>query len=219
MTGFDRGAIALLDELPGWTAERFASEKARLTSGLLAPARTLIAEVAEQLPTELTVTSRGSVSPLHTDLRFASPGAPRYKDHLLMTTWGGTDKASAPVLWIRVDAHRVGLASGMNLAPPFRDRWRAAVGDERGTALGDALDVLVAERGAEIAGDSLRTVPKPFGADHPRADLLRRTGFQVRFVEPLPTCVAESAFVDWCVERLDALIPVHRWLRDHIAQV
>ena len=55
-------------------------------------------------------------------------------------------------------------------------------------------------------------MPAPFDTDHPRADLLRHTGFQVRFVDDLPAIVTSPEFVDWCVERLSALLPVHRWL-------
>ena len=78
------------------------------------------------------MTSRGSVSPLHRDLRFAPEGAPRYKDHLLLTAWEGADKRTAPMFWIRVDAHRAGFASGIGFTPESRDRWRDAVGGDAG---------------------------------------------------------------------------------------
>lgn len=215
--GFDPDAIALLDELPAWDADRFAAEKARLAAGLSKPGLALIDQVAAVLPADLTVTPRGSVSPLHRDLRFASAGTPRYKDHLLLTAWEGADKRTSPMFWIRIDAHRAGFASGIGFTPEIRDRWRDAVGGSAGAALAAMLDDLVADRSAEIAGDEVKRVPAPFDSDHPRQGLLRRTGFQVRFVDALPDTVAAPAFADWCTERLAALLPVHRWLTEHLA--
>ena len=58
----------------------------------------------------------------------------------------------------------------------------------------------------------VKRVPAPFDADHPRADLLRMTGFQVRFIEPLPDTIGSPDFAGWCADRLADLLPVHRWL-------
>lgn len=215
-TGFDPAAIALLDRLPAMSADEYADHKAQLAEGVTEPGAALIAEVADRLGADLTVVPRSSVSPLHRDLRFAPEGSARYKDHLLLTTWEGADKKSAPILWIRVDARRAGFASGIAFDPAIRERWRAAVGSERGAELAELLDPLMCDRGAEVAGDQVKRVPPPFDADHPQADLLRRTGFQVRFVDDLTEAVATPDFVDWCVDHLDALLPVHRWLVTHL---
>lgn len=228
--GFDEGCVALLAELPGYDTDRYATEKARLTDGLVRPGFDLVADLVERVSgvaadattadapvPPLTVTRRGSVSPLHRDLRFAPAGSPRYKDHLLLTAWAGSDKRTAPTLWLRVDAEAVGFASGIGFTPAARQRWRSAVGGDAGVGLAEALDRLCAERDAEIAGDQVKRVPAPFSGDHPRADLLRRTGFQVRFIEPLPAVVGEPAFVDWCLDRWTALLPVHHWLVGHVA--
>ncbi|MDJ0768096.1 MAG: DUF2461 family protein [Ilumatobacter sp.] len=211
-TGFDPDAVALLDQLSTWDAETYGAHKAQLGAGLTKPAAALIAQVADRLDAELTVAARGSVSPLHNDLRFAGPGAPRYKDYAMMTTWEGDDKKTSPILWIRIDAHRAGFASGIGFTPEVRDRWREAVGGDAGEALAEAIGALVDRRGAEVAGDQVKKVPSPWNADHPRADLLRRTGFQIRFVDDLPDSVGAPEFADWCVDHLDALLPVHRWL-------
>lgn len=215
-TGFDADALALLADLPEWDAGRFASEKARLVTGVIQPGLALITEVADRLDADLTVAPRSSVSPLHRDLRFASAGSPRYTDHLLLTTWEGTDKRSAPMFWIRIDAQRVGFASGIGFSPATRDRWRAAVAGEPGADLAADLDRLMVDRHAEVAGDEVKKVPASFGVDHPRADLLRKTGFQVRYIEPLPDTVGDAAFAGWCAVRLAVLLPVHRWLLTHL---
>ena len=210
--GFDPAAIALLDELPEMTADEYATHKAVLAAGLTKPGAALIADVADALDADLTVVARSSVSPLHRDLRFAPDGAARYKNHLLLTTWEGSDKKTSPMFWIRIDGSRAGFASGIGFTPAVRERWRAAIGADTGIELATELAVLVAARSADVAGDRVKKVPPPFDADHPRADLLRHTGFQVRFVDPLPPTIDSPDLVHWCVERLEALLPVHRWL-------
>lgn len=210
--GFDPAAVAELDRLPGFGVDEYAARKSFLAEGLTRPGLALIGEVAASLDADLTVAARSSVSPLHRDLRFAPEGTPRYKDHLLLTAWEGDEKRSSPTLWIRIDAERAGFASGIGFPPAIRDRWRAAVGVDVGAELAECLDALRRSRTAEVAGDRVKKVPTPFDAAHPRADLLRMTGFQVRFVEPLPASVGRPEFVGWCTRRLDALLPVHRWL-------
>lgn len=210
--GFDPSAIALLARLADMSPDDYASRKAELSAGITRPGAALIATVADRLDADLTVLPRSSVSPLHRDLRFAPAGAARYKDHLLLTTWEGDDKKTSPMLWIRVDATRAGFASGIGFTPAVRERWRAAVGGDAGAALDAELDRLGSERAASVAGAQVKLVPAPFDADHPRADLLRRTGFQVRFVETLPDSVGTPGFAEWCADRLAALLPVHRWL-------
>lgn len=133
----------------------------------------MIADVAARLDAQLTVEPRTSVSPLHRDLRFAPAGSARYKDHLLLTTSEGADKRTAPTLWIRIEPSRAGYASGLGFTPTVRERWRAAVGGEKGAPLAAELDHLVERRRAEVAGERLKNVPASFGADHPRAELLR----------------------------------------------
>lgn len=211
-TGFDPTAVALLAELPAWDADRYSAHKAELSGGLTKPGLALVEDVAGRLDADLTVTGRSSVSPLHRDLRFAPEGSPRYKDHLLLTAWEGDDKRTAPTLWIRMDSARAGFASGIGFTPEIRERWRTAVGGDAGVDLRAILDRLAATRKVDIAGDEVKRVPAPFDAEHPRADLLRKTGFQVRFSEDLPVSVADPSFADWCTDRLELLVPIHRWL-------
>ncbi|MBL4683369.1 MAG: DUF2461 family protein [Nannocystaceae bacterium] len=213
--GFDPAALALLGELPTFDKTRFEAARETLARGIRRPGAALITELAEALEPALTVDPRGSISPLHRDLRFAKPGSARYKDHLLMTTWQGPDKKSAPMLWLRVDSESVGFASGFGFTPETRVRWREAVAETRGETLARCIAELQRKHrrhDIEVAGSSLKRVPSPWDDGHPREDLLRRTGFQVRFREPLPKLASTAAFATWCGKRLGDLMPVHRWL-------
>lgn len=219
-TGFNQEALALLATLPGLDAAGFAAHRTQLAAGISKPGAALIEAVAARIDADLTVVPRSSVSPLHRDLRFAAPGAARYKDHLLLTTWEGADKKTSPTLWIRIDAKSAGFASGIGFTPDTRERWRAAVACPRGELLAQAIQDVERSPGArdvEVAAEQLKSVPSPWKADHPRAELLRRSGFQLRFQEPLPPDVGAPSFSDWCVERLARLLPVHRWLVTELA--
>ncbi len=219
-TGFDPQAVELLRKLPDCDAKQYAAEKGRLKQGLVDPGADLIEELADRLGADLTVVRRSSVSPLHRDLRFAKAGTPRYKDHLLLTAWTGRDKKTSPTLWLRVDADGAGFASGMGFDPKARARWREAVGGEPGEALVKAIGRL--QKGAkagrcEFAGELLKKVPAPWPSDHPREELLRMNGFQVRFMEPLPASLGKPGFAGWCATRMKRLLPVHAWLVEHVA--
>jgi len=196
----------VLARLPQLDAAGYAMRRGRIQGGIVEPARALVDEVARAIKVQLT-TARGSVSPLHADLRFAPAGSPRYKDHLLLTAWHGTDEKSGPTLWIRIDSRAIGFASGIALTPAGRDRWREAVGGAAGARLASFLEALRAHHSRhdlEVATDSVQRVPPPWPSDHPRAELLRKTGlFQVRFRLELPREVGDAAFVSWCVERLN----------------
>jgi hypothetical protein len=219
--GFDGNAVRQLGELPDWCAEDYAAERSRLTAGLLDPGAALISAIAEELDFDLTVVKRSSVSPLHRDLRFASKGAPRYKDHLLLTTWSGKDKKVSPTLWVRIDSECVGFASGLGFDAHLRERWRNAVGGGRGDGLARAIARLSAtekKRDVEVAGQSLKKVPSPWSTDHPREALLRMNSFQIRFRETLPKAIEKPAFVGWCTKRLERLLPVHDWLVSELGQ-
>ena len=214
--GFDVEAVESLDELPGLSPDDYAARKQQLAAGLTKPGLALMTELAERLDAELTVSPRSSVSPLHRDLRFAAPGSPRYKDHLLLRFWEGDSRKTSPTLFLRVGKDAVGYATGAVL--PDLARWRNLIDDEAtGAPLAAELATLGGGRDLDIDGRHYKAVPKPYPADHPRADLLRhKMGLQARWMEKTPTAVGSAAFVDHCMERLTACAPVHRWFVDNL---
>ncbi|MEO1063214.1 MAG: DUF2461 family protein, partial [Actinomycetota bacterium] len=161
-------------------------------------------------------TVRGSISPINTDQRFAGPDAPAYKDHVLLRFWEGAKKQTAPTLFVRLGTDGIGLASGVPLSGALRDRWRTAVAADAGAEVATILDALAAG-GCEVAGDLLAKVPRPHDADHPRAELLRRTGgLQVRKLHDLPAVEGVGAFADETAKLLGDFVDLHRWLVTHI---
>lgn len=218
--GFDRKAVELLRVLPSFDAGEYGTHRDLVADRLVKPGGDLISALASHLEVGAPAT-RTAVSPLHTDLRFAPAGSPRYKNHLLLTAWHGPDKKNGTTFWLRLEADAVTFAVGVTFTPESRDRWRHAVGGEEGVGLAAALGTLAEQHHAhrfEISGDLLKRPPPPWEENHPRAELLRRTTtFQVRFTEPLPwELVDQPDLVAWCGSRLDGLLPVYRWLVTHL---
>ncbi len=213
--GFDATSIAQLSQLPTFDTARYRAASDSLRAGLRQPAVDLVEALTAAFSPKLTASRRSSVSPLHADLRFADVGAPKYKDHLLLTAWHGSDKKTGPTLWLRIDSKSVGFASGFVMTPASRDRFRRAVAEARGAKLVEALAVLEQKHrrhGFELAGQRLQKVPRPWREDHPRAALLKLKGFQVRFREALPKNVGAASFAGFCEARWRELWPVHTWL-------
>ena len=219
-TGYSDDALSLLSRLGGADRETFQADKALYTRELAEPTKSFVVAVTERLHDRLSPAIvgvpkvNGSISPINNDLRF-NPGATPYKDHLMVRFWEGPDKKTAPTLWIRFGPDDIGFASGIAIVD--LDRWRAAVGGDTGAELAGAIEALARGRDLDVAGQALKRVPKPWPPDHPRADLLRHKGLQVRWLEPLPDSVHSAAFADACVDRLLLLADVHRWLVRELA--
>lgn len=221
---FPTSAVDLLTELPGHPAGWTKANADRYAADLMDPLRELVDELGDRLRADVSdgivsePTVRGSISPINTDQRFAGPDAPPYKDHVLLRFWDGAKKQTAPTLFVRLGADGIGLASGVPLSGGLRDRWRTAVAAESGVELAAILDSLAAD-GCEVAGDLLAKVPKPHDADHPRAELLRRTGgLQVRRLHELPAVEGVAAFADASAKLLGEFADLHRWLVTHVEE-
>ena len=130
--------------------------------------------------------------------------------------WEGPHKKTSAMLMMRLHpTDGVGFASGMNFSSV--DQWRAKAADDKvGPALAEAIASIDTAATVDVDGASLKKVPKPYDQDHPRADLLRHKGLQVRFIEESPAALTKPDFVDWSVERLHQLGDVHRWLVQHM---
>lgn len=218
--GFSMAARDLLRELPTRDKAWFDAHRTVHDSEVAEPAKAFVEAVTEALQRDLSPAIEGvpkvngSIAPIHRDIRFSADKTP-YKDHLLLKWWEGPDRKTAPTLHIRFGADDVGFATGAML--PSLDAWQALVDAEAtGAPLATAIERLVAETGAEVAGADYKRVPKPYLADHPRGDLLRHKWLQVRWPQPLPASVEGAAFAPWCAQQLTRGAAVHRWLVEHL---
>lgn len=212
--GFPAEGLAFLSELGSQNKAWFDDRRSIYKAMVADPAKLFVTALGTELQTRISdeieaqPKTNGSIGPINNDLRF-SPDASPYKNHLLFRFWEGPSKKVAPTLFVRMSPRDgIGFASGLM----FSDvkHWRALVDDElSGGRLASSLDTLVKETGAEVVGQELKKVPKPYPADHPRADLLRHKMIQARWVEPTPTSISSSDFVDFCATQLTRCALVH----------
>ena len=217
--GFSDAGLDFLIELGTRDKAWFDDHRAVYDAEVVPSAKSYVVAVGQRLRRAISEgiaaepKTNGSIAPINNDLRF-NPDASPYKDHLMFRFWEGPDKKTSAMLMVRLHPRDgIGFASGMN----FGDlgAWREAVAsDTTGPVVADAIATVVAETGAEVVGEGLKRVPKPFDTDHPRGDLLRHKGLQVRFIEPTPerSIIGSAGFADWTVERLVRLADIHTWL-------
>lgn len=213
--GYPAEGLDFLRALGTSDKDWFDANRATYQASVVAPTKAFVTTIGKRLATDIAPDivaqpkSNGSMAPINNDLRF-SPDKPPYKDHLLLRFWEGDEKKTAPTLFIRISADDVGFATGTAL--PDLALWRELIDDDAtGDALCDALTALGRGRDLDVAGAGYKRVPKPYTEDHPRAGLLRHKMIQARWAEPTPPDVHSAMFVDFCMERLTACAPVHRW--------
>jgi len=216
--GFMTAGLEFLRDLPNHDKEWFDANRDTYQAEVADPAKAFVEPVAEALRAEVSAgiegvpRVNGSISPINNDVRFSADQTP-YKNHLLFKWWEGPDKKLAPTLWVRLSSTEVGFATGIMLAPTSLPRWRELVAaEEPGADLAYAIDALRSATRADVVGADYKLVPKPYPADHPRAELLRHKWLQIRWIARTPEDVSSPRFVEWCVGRLAAAGDVHRWL-------
>ncbi|SFB46425.1 TIGR02453 family protein [Amycolatopsis marina] len=210
-TGFGEYAIDFYDGLAADNSKPYWQEHQHLyKSDVRAPMEALLAELSAEFAEGF---GTAKVFRPHRDVRFAKDKSP-YKTHC-----GGVIEPGRGGGAYYVEVSPAGLRVGggcFHLATDQLANFRRAVDTEvHGTALADILARL-RRAGWTIAGDTLRTRPRGFDADHPRIDLLKhRSVYAVRTWEPDDT-LHERACLNRVRRAWRALRPFNEWARDHV---
>lgn len=166
------------------------------------PMSELLAELADEF-------GDGKIFRPYRDMRFSADKSP-YKTNIGATLSRGG--------YIQLSVQ--GLAAGTGyymMAPDQIDRYRKAVNDERtGTQLQRTLSALE-KQGIEITvRDALKTAPRGYPKDHPRADLLRNKGLIAWYEWPVERWLETPAAKDRIVWFFRAAMPLREWLDTHV---
>jgi uncharacterized protein (TIGR02453 family) len=221
-TGFAKDAMGFWHELASEMNKAwFDDHKPRYQELWVAPMTSLLAAVGAGV----AATYRGSkigaphVMRIYRDVRFAKDKTP-YKTHIAgaISLDGKKPTTSTTVLYAHFGLIDEYLGAGKyTLEPDQLVRWRKAVAHPK---TGAALAKLVADlraRGFSIeAGETSVRVPKPFAADHPRAELLKMKGLIVGFPDVPKGLIHKPAFVPWLVAQSQAVAPVVKWLHANV---
>jgi uncharacterized protein (TIGR02453 family) len=167
-----------------------------------APMEALLAELEPEF-------GPGRVFRPYRDVRFSADKSP-YKTTIAATLERGG--------YIQLSAR--GLAAGRGeymMAPDQLKRYREAVEDDR---RGEQLSAIVAEaakRGIEITGhEQLKSMPRGYAKDHPRAELLRYKGLIAWQQWPVAAWLGTAKAKPKVVEFLRNCGPLTEWLARHV---
>lgn len=207
-TGFPEAALDFYDDLEADNSKVFwEAHKEVYKSAVAAPMAALTDELADEFGT-------AKIFRPYRDVRFSKDKTP-YKTH--QGAFIGVGPATGYYLQIGAPGVRVG--AGFYEASPTRlAAFRKAIDND---LYGPALEQIIAKlrrKGWEIGGETLKTSPRGWDADHPRIELLRHKSLTVMrdygFEEIIhtPDLVPRirkhwretSTLLDWLVEHGDA---------------
>jgi uncharacterized protein (TIGR02453 family) len=198
-TGFGEGAVEFYDGLVADNSKAYwTDQRAVYEADVRAPMEALLAALEPEF-------GRGKLFRPYRDVRFSNDKTP-YKTHC---------GATVGPFYVHVGSDGLMVAGGYyRMAPDQVGRYRTAVADDRRG--GDLEKRIAALQGLTVAGETLKTRPKGFEADHPRIGLLRHKGLYAwRAWEP-DDVLHEPGTLDRVAGAWRELRPLTEWLDDHV---
>jgi uncharacterized protein (TIGR02453 family) len=197
----------------------FEAHRSQYEAGYVQPALAFVAAIGPRLQlidsrVQFEPRINGSLFRINRDVRFSSDKTP-YKTNLDLWFWYGDRKSWAtPGFFLRLTLEQLTLGAGIHqFSPDALKVFRAKVLDEDlGRRLTACTEAITASGDYAIGGETRKTVPRGFDADHERARFLRHEGLHAMQESGLPAEVSRPGFVDYCVERFRAVAPVNAWL-------
>lgn len=208
--GFPADAWRFLDLLAkDNTAGCFDRHREMYLSAIAVPSHAFVEALIPQLATEVHPALTGeakvgrSLFRINRDTRFVADKTP-YKTYVDFLFWvrDGDPRSSAACI-IRLTSTTVLTGAGrIRLRSADLTSYRTRVTEPAvGPQLRAVVDRLIAS-GATISDAVRARPPRPYLPDAANADLLCRDGFHLSRIEPHPSAISGSAFVDWLVDRL-----------------
>jgi uncharacterized protein (TIGR02453 family) len=184
------------------TREWFAAQRPEYEAAVRGPLTELLEELAGDAPVW--------VARQHRDTRFSKDKSP-YKTR----TYGAIDGR----LYAEIAASGLFAGTGYyGLARDQLERFRAAVDDDGpGGALVDIVGALTTD-GVETFGVALKTAPRGYDRDHPRAALLRHKMLIAgsRIAPDPRTGIGRDAALDHLRDTWTACAPMLAWLDEYV---
>jgi uncharacterized protein (TIGR02453 family) len=197
----------------------FAAHRAVYEEHVMEPAKSFVVAMGERLrsvvPRIVAVPLvNKSIFRLSRDTRFSLDPSP-YKTNLGLYFWEGTkSRMECPGFYFHLEPPDLFLGGGMyvfpdNLLVRFR---RAAVDPKLGRELRAIVDELGRRKGVEVGGRHYKRIPAGYDPGHPNTELLKHNGLYAGFETTIPDEFYSQRLVDYCFERYEPILPLHRWL-------
>lgn len=192
----------------------FEPRKEMFKSDIEGPAKLFTEIMAEEISRVTGDGHIGKVFRIYRDVRFSKDKTP-LKTQLSMSWSTGDKDDMAPMVFFAIRPTETFVACGTpGFAGDDLRRYRAMV-DKWGDQLAEVID----ETGAQISDfgpDPLKRVPKPYDADHPHSDLIRRKSLAISM--PLAEGWRETGdgLVAALTDRIEALAPFRRFMKTRL---
>jgi len=197
----------------------FAKHREMYDKHVMEPAKAFVVAMGERLRTAVpgiiaAPMVNKSIFRINRDTRFSLDPSP-YKTNLGLYFWEGRrSRMESSGFYFHLEPPDIILGSGMYTFPDyFVPRYRRAVVDPKlGRELGKILAVLAERKDIEIGGKYYKRVPAGCDPGHPNAELLKHKSLWVGFESKIPEELYSARLVDYCFQRYELCIPLHRWL-------
>ncbi len=179
----------------------WTTNKAIYDEKVYAPMAALVADLEPEFGT-------GKIFRPYRDVRFSADKTP-YKTNIAAVLGEG---------YVQLTAAGLGAGLGMyQMAADQLARYRAAVAEDSSGAELERVIAAIVRRKITVNGhDELKTVPRGYDRDHPRADLLRYKGLIAWQEWPVAPWLGKPAAKDRVVEFLRTSAPLMSWLDTHV---
>jgi uncharacterized protein (TIGR02453 family) len=189
----------------------YEAHKEFYTAEIRKPAELMADLFAEDLARHTGKPHGPKVFRIHRDVRFSKDKTP-YNTHLHLM-WSRPGDALAPAWFFGASPDYLTFGMGvMGLEKDTLTRFRQMV-DKKGDDLTDAMATAEAKANVTLSDwgpEPLKRVPKPYDADHPHAELLKRKAFAVH--APLPEDWQARGLIPSLNALVPAMLPIWRML-------
>jgi uncharacterized protein (TIGR02453 family) len=197
----------------------FAAHRDLYEEHVLTPSKAFVVAIGERLrrvvPRIVAVPLvNKSIFRLNRDTRFSLDPSP-YKTNLGLYFWEGTKpRMESAGFYFHLEPPDLWLGGGMYMFPDaLLPKYRRAVVDPKlGREIRAIVDELGRRNGVEVGGLHYKRVPAGYDPRHPNAELLRHNGLYGGYESPIPEEFYSARLVEYCFERYEPLVPLHRWL-------
>ncbi len=220
--GFERNAMQFWHELAAeMNRDWFLENKTRYEAEWLHPMTALLTAASEKLAPAYRGIRLGppKVMRINRDIRFSQDKSP-YKTWIGggVTLGEGKPNAGVTALYIHFGIEHDFAGAGQYV---FMDdtlaRWRKKVADQaKGAEIAKIVAALRKAKYEVTAYETLARVPRPFDAEHPRADLLKMKGLVVGFPKIPRGLIHKPEFLAWLVGHGKAAAPLATWLHRNL---
>jgi uncharacterized protein (TIGR02453 family) len=196
----------------------FAANRERCAAELIEPCRALVREIAAELaPAFPRIVGSdkkvgGSLTRMHRDTRFGKDKRP-YNSHVGLHFWHEAGKKmQVPGFFVRIDPDEILVATGDHGPDkPELEQIRDAIDADSDGWAAAAHGSAFSKAWGGLDGDALKRVPKPWSAEHPNGDDLRRKDFTA-FARWKSSAATRSGFAARLVEQWQSSEPLMGFL-------